>query len=199
MIKFFTAEALPLVRLRTGGPTTAAFIERGVSNFRDASRFVAALPYGRNSNHLDHWLVLSESKGTCSTKHTLLACLAQEQNLPISLDVGIYEMNCLNTPGIGAVLETHGLSSIPEAHCYLKRGSQRIDVTVGSRNAAREPIERFFVEVEVSPEHVYGHKVHLHQEFMRSWMKATSLPRAFTFEQWWAIREACLHALEIQT
>ena len=199
MIKFDTLEALPAVRLGTGGPTTAAFIERGVSSFRDAARFVAALPYGRNSNHSDHLMVLSESKGTCSTKHALLARLAREQNLPISLCVGIYEMDGLNTPGVADVLKTHGLTSIPEAHCYLKRGSQRIDVTVAGTNAAREPIERFFVEVEISPEQVRRYKVQLHQEFVHSWMKATSLPRAFTFEQLWAIREARIHALEIQS
>jgi hypothetical protein len=199
VVKFFTAEALPAVRLRTGGPTTAAFIEQGVSRFRDAGRFVAALPYRRNSNRSDHLAVLRESKGTCSSKHSLLALLAQEQSLPIALCIGIYEMDGLNTPGVGSVLEAHGLTSIPEAHCYLKRGTQRIDVTVAGANVAKEPIKRFFVEVEISPEQVGSYKLQLHQEFMQSWTKAVSLPRAFTFEELWAVREACIHALETQT
>ena len=196
MITFFTAEALPAVRLATGGPTTAAFVERRISRFRDAARFVASLPYGRNSNRSDHLLVLRENKGTCGTKHSLLARLAQEQNLPIALCIGIYEMDGLNTPGVGAVLKKHGLTSIPEAHCYLKHGSKRIDVTLAGGNVAREPIQRVFVEVEISPELVGGYKVQLHQEFMRRWMKAVSLARAFTFEELWAAREACIHALE---
>ena len=44
MIRFLTAEALPAVDLKAAGPTTDAFVERGFSNFRDAGRFVAALP-----------------------------------------------------------------------------------------------------------------------------------------------------------
>ena len=199
MITFFTAEALPAVRLGTAGPTTAAFVERGISRFRDAARFIASLPYGRNSNRSDHLAVLRENRGTCSTKHSLLARLAQEQNLPIALCIGIYEMDGLNTPGVGPVLEEHGLTSIPEAHCYLKRGSKRFDVTLTGGNVAREPIDRVFVEVEISAEQVGDYKLQLHQEFMRRWMKALSLPRAFTFAELWAVREACIHALETQT
>ena len=199
MITFFTAEALPAIRLRTGGPTTAAFIERGLSRFRDVARLVASLPYGRNSNRSDQLVVLRENKGTCSTKHSLLARLAREQNLPITLCIGIYEMDGRNTPGVGAVLERRGLTSIPEAHCYLKRGSKRIDVTWAGGDVAREPIERVFVEVEISPEQIGGHKLQLHQEFMHRWMKAASLLRAFTFEELWAAREACIHALETPT
>jgi len=196
MITFFTAEALPAVRLGTGGLTSAAFVELGISRFRDAARFVASLPYGRNSNRSDHLVVLRENKGTCSTKHSLLARLAQEQNLPIALCIGIYEMDGRNTPGVGAVLEEHGLTSIPEAHCYLKRGSKRFDVTLPGGNVAREPIDRVFVEVEISVEQIGRYKVQLHQEFMHRWMKAVSLPRAFTFADLWAVREACIHALE---
>src|SRR5215472_10497922 len=183
MITFLNADALPAVRLGTGGPTTAAFVERGISRFRDAAQFVASLPYGRNSNRSDHLVVFRENKGTCSTKHRLLARLAQEQNLPITLCIGIYEMDGLNTPGVGAVLERRGFTSIPEAHCYLKRGSKRIDVTLAGGNVARAPIERVFVEVAISPEQIGGYKVQLHQEFMHRWMKAASLPRAFTFEE----------------
>ena len=199
MITFLNADALPAVRLGTGGPTTAAFVERGISRFRDAAQFVASLPYGRNSNRSDHLVVFRENKGTCSTKHSLLARLAQEQNLPIALCIGIYEMDGLNTPGVGAVLEEHGLISIPEAHCYLKRGSKRFDLTLVRGNVAREPIDRVFVEVEISAEQVGGFKVQLHQEFMHRWMKAVSLPRAFTFAELWAVREACIHALETPT
>jgi hypothetical protein len=199
VITFFTAEALPAVRLGTAGPSTAAFVERGISRFRNAARFVASLPYGRNSNRADHLVVLRENKGTCSTKHSLLARLAQEQNLPIALCIGIYEMDGLNTPGVGAVLEEHGLTSIPEAHCYLKRGSKRFDVTLAGGNLAREPIDRVLVEVEISPQQVGGYKVQLHQEFIHRWMNAVSLPRAFTFAELWAAREACIHALETPT
>ena len=37
--------------------------------------------------------VLSAGKGTCSTKHALLAAVASEQNIPVALTLGIYEMH----------------------------------------------------------------------------------------------------------
>jgi hypothetical protein len=196
MVKFVTAGTLPAVRLKTGGRTTEAFIEQSVSNFRAAARFVAALPYGRSSERSDHLAVLRENKGTCSTKHGLLARLAQEQRLPVALRIGIYEMDGLNTPGVGRVLEVHGLTSIPEAHCYLKYGSQRIDVTSARPDAWRQPIEKLLAELEISPEQTGVYKARLHQQFIRNWMETASLPRSFTFARLWAVREACIHALE---
>jgi hypothetical protein len=144
-------------------------------------------------------MVLLENKGTCSTKHGLLALFAQEQNLPIALHIGIYEMNGLNTPGVGPVLETNCLTGIPEAHCYLKYRSQRFDVSAARTDARRQPIERLLVEIEVSPEQTGAYKANFHQQFMRNWMKAACLPRVFTFEQLWEVREACIHALEMHT
>ena len=39
--------------------------------------------------------------------------------------LGIYEMSDRNTPGVGRVLTAHGLSYIPEAHCYLRCQGER--------------------------------------------------------------------------
>ena len=199
MITFLTAEALPAIRLKASGPITSAFMERGVSSFRDAARLIAALPYRRNSARSDHLIVLRENKGTCSTKHSLLARLAQEQKLTIALCIGIYEMDGLNTPGVGPVLDAHCLASIPEAHCYLKRGSQRIDVTSARADRTRRPIERFLVELDIAPEQAGSYKSQFHQEFMRGWMKSASRSPVFSFDKLWAVREACIRALEIQS
>jgi hypothetical protein len=45
--------------------------------------------------------VHTEGRGTCSTKHALLAELATEQRLPVALVLGIYLMNERNTPSGG--------------------------------------------------------------------------------------------------
>src|SRR5262249_16761376 len=76
---------------------------------------------------------------------------------------------------------------------------QRFDVSAASTDARRQPIERLLVELEVSPEQTGAYKANFHQQFMRNCMKAASLPRVFTFEQFWAVREACIHALEMHT
>jgi hypothetical protein len=80
---------------------------------------VRSLPYGRNSDHSDWRLVLGEGRGTCSTKHALLADLARENRRHVALVLGIYEMDEDNTQEIGTVLDRNGLPCVPEAHCYL--------------------------------------------------------------------------------
>jgi hypothetical protein len=108
-------------------------------------------------------------------------------------------MDGANTPDVGLVLKAHVLTSIPEAHCYLKCGEQKIDATSIRPENRRQPIKRPLVELEITPEQTGSYKVQLHQEFMPRWMRNVSLPRAFTFEELWAVREACIHALETQT
>jgi hypothetical protein len=195
MIVMHSTEVLPAARLSPRGPVGAAFLVIGPSTFRDAARHIAAVPYGRNSTRSDPLAVLREKRGTCSSKHALLALLAQEQDLPIQLFIGIYEMDDLNTPGVGPVLRKHSLGKIPEAHCYLKWRDIRIDVTrVGLARA--HPIEKFLVEHQITAEHVAGYKVEFHRDFMRNWMPTAKVPRDLSLEQLWSIREACIRGLE---
>ena len=136
--------------------------------------------------------MLSERRGTCSTKHALLAALAIEQRLPIHLTLGIYEMSERNTPGVGAVLSMHGLAYVPEAHCYLIYNDTRIDVTRGAV-IPTESIARFLHEETISPEQIGEHKVAMHKAWMREWV-AREMPNR-NWEQVWKIREECIAAL----
>ena len=78
-----------------------------------------ALPYGRNSIRSEYLLVPNEQKGTCSTKHAYVKHMADFNGWQnVQLFIGIYLMSELNTPGVGIVLEKHGLSCIPEAHVF---------------------------------------------------------------------------------
>ncbi len=83
----------------------------------------------RNTCPDDPLIVLTEQRGTCSTKHALLRRLAIEQNLDVALVLGIYEMAEQNTPGVGDILRKYELVLLPEAHCYLRMARRRIDVT----------------------------------------------------------------------
>lgn len=186
--------ALPNVLLQPIGQITADFIARGITDFRAAGRCLHHLPYGRNVDRSNFLLVLPEGRGTCSTKHALLAELAHEQDLPIVLALGIYEMHERNTPGSGVVLDKYGLQCIPEAHCYLRYGGVRIDIT-RSGTEPTEPIGRFLHEEAIIPAQIGDYKVQLHQQFLRSWMANANVVGGRSFAEVWKIREECILAL----
>ena len=185
---------LPDLPLMKAGPVSDAFRARGVADLAGAARHVRALPYGRISDRLG-WatLVLAEGRGTCTTKHALLAELAREQDGSVQLTLGIYEMGEANTPGVGAVLARHGLATIPEAHCYLTHAGRRIDVTRAVTPV--QPIERFLHEEPITPAQIGDYKIALHRRVLADWMTRTPEVRGKGLDEVWAIREACIEAL----
>jgi hypothetical protein len=185
---------LPDTMLQSRGQVTADFFTRGVVDFRAAGRYLHQLPYGRNSDRSDYRLVIPEGRGTCSTKHALLAELAREHYLPVALTLGIYKMHERNTPGVGLVLDKYGLSHIPEAHCYLTYEGRRIDVTRSGMEPT-DPIKQFLHEETITPEQIGDYKVQLHQQFLRQWVTNAILTQRPSFEEIWRIREECIAAL----
>jgi hypothetical protein len=146
-------------------------------------KYLHELPYGRNADRADFHSVLSEGRGTCSTKHALLAAVALEQGLAVSLAVGIYDMSEINTPGVGHVLSRHGLDSLPEAHCYLRYSRRRVDIT-RSGISPQGPIAHFHAEWTIEPSQIGAHKIALHQQYLRDWLHERS-ERPFTLEELW--------------
>ena len=185
-------DALPPRQLAASGEISAEFLAFGVGDYQQATRFVHQLPYGRNADRANYLLVLPERRGTCSTKHALLAALAIEQRLRVYLTLGIYEMSERNTPGVGAVLEEHGLAFVPEAHCYLTYEGVRIDVT-REVTSPLETIGRFLHEQTIAPAQIGDYKVAMHQAGMRDWV-AREMPHR-DWKDIWKIREDCIAAL----
>lgn len=157
--------------------------------FHAAVGWVHALPYGRNADRANYGRVLVEQRGTCSTKHALLAALAREEQVHVPLRIGIYLMDEMNTPGIGETLRSRGFSSIPEAHCVLVAGRERVDVTFP--NSSGRCTERFIAERDIEPEEIGAVKLAWHRDFVERWARAERLdPDAV-----WSAREACIAAL----
>ena len=175
------------------GPFTLLFQAAGIQDFAGAARHVLTLPYGRIADREKLRLVLDEGRGSCTTKHALLAELAREQGIDVHLTLGIYEMSERNTPGVGRVLSAHGLEYIPEAHCYLRHESGRIDVTGVPVGA--EPIDHFLHEEPITVDQIGAYKHDLHRRFLRDWITRTDSVRVRSLEEVWGIREACIAAL----
>lgn len=178
---------------------TEAFLALGLLEFHSAINYIWHLPYGRNSNRADFKLVLAENRGTCSTKHALLAQLALEQGVSVHLMLGIFEMNGENTPSVGSVLKKYGLACLPEAHCYLSsEEGARVDLTLSS-NVNAQPATSFVYEERIRPDQIGEYKVGVHKSYLRKWMRYCSLDERLNFDEVWKIRESCITALDCAT
>jgi hypothetical protein len=165
------------------------FLSLGVRSFRAAAAFVHAIPYGRTRDRSAYRLVLEEGRGTCSTKHALLAALAREHGVALALRVGIYGMTEANTPGVGRVLRMHGFDAIPEAHCYLVHEGLQVDVThPGTDGMCALALEE---EQAIAPEEIGARKLSIHRAKLAQWASA----RGRSFDEAWRAREECIAAL----
>ncbi len=186
---------LPDLPLTPAGLLSAAFLSLDIRDLRAAGRHLHSLPYGRTADRADFAAVLREGKGTCSTKHALLAALAREQGVALALTLGIYLMHEANTPGVGPVLEKHGLPWLPEAHCYLTYEGRRIDVTRSGVEPS-EPIDALLHEEVIAPEQIGDYKVAVHQRYLRRWMSEhPEIVGQRRFDDLWRAREECIAAL----
>jgi hypothetical protein len=178
--------ALPDAPLDPSRPLGAAFVALGADTFHDAARLVRALPYGRPAGG---WRsVLADGRGTCSSKHALLAALAGEACLSVTLVVGLYDMDGGNTPGVGATLARAGFPSLPEAHTFLVAGDALVDLTWPDRLGPPPPTTG---DTPMTPEEIETAKPALHRAVLDSWAEARGLDPAVV----WRVREACIAAM----
>ena len=163
----------------------------GFLRFDVLAAHVRALPFGHAARPGDPLAVLHEGRGTSSSKHHLLATVAQTCGHPeVVLTVGIYAMSELNTPGVGAILDAASVSSIPEAHCYLTVDSQRLDFT-GLPRRSESPLRSLTAEFFLTPDKLAERKTPLHQQALAQWATLQGM----SFEAAWALRQACLAVL----
>jgi hypothetical protein len=151
---------------------------------------VKNIPYGRNANRYDFSLVLSENKGTCSSKHAFLKDFADNNGIEnVKLFIGIFKMNEANTPKLGNLLSNNNIEYIPEAHCYLKINQVPVDVT--TVDSFYDKIKQDIIEeIEITPKQVSDFKVEYHKAFLKKWINETNQNNIF--EEIWDIREQCI-------
>ena len=164
-----------------------------ICTFNQAVQYIRKLPYGRNTSRHNFSLVLTEGKGTCSSKHGFLKSLAEENDIEnVKLILVFYKMNETNTPGVGRVLDQFALSYIPEAHCVLKVKDLVIDVT--SSNSDFGQLSKDVIDTRIiSVGDIAEKKPIWHREYLQNWLQKSSL--TYTIDQLWQIREACINSL----
>lgn len=181
------------MELRAKDELTLDIIESGCVTWEDLVRSVRNFKYGRGENRGDFDSVWYRREGTCSTKHGFLFRIAERNELNnVQLMVGIYLMTEQNTPKVAEVLKEFGLHGIPEAHCYLKVGTEYLDAT--SNSSTYEALaDDVAVEKSVVPEFLIAEKIDFHKEYLTDWLNTQELP--FTLNELWNIREKCIAAL----
>ena len=137
--------------LSESGIVSAKFLRQGIDSFRDACRYVHDLRYGYNSDRDDLMILFKENKGTCTTKHAVIATLAQELALPIVKNVGIYAMTEEIVSGTDDILTKYKIPYVPMIHCFLVYGEHRVDLSEGNDNGKNRPIDDFLFTKKVEP------------------------------------------------
>ena len=182
----------------TSNDELTAFIKKsGILTWNELIEFIKILPYGRNSNRTELGLVISEKKGTCSSKHALLKKMADLNKIDnVKLILGIYRMNQKNTPNIGNALTKNAIEFIPEAHCYLKINSNKVDITSSQSDFSKIETD-IITELEIQPEQIAEFKVKYHKEFLKDWIVESKIDKSFS--EIWEIREKCISNLTEKT
>ena len=142
---------LPNKVIEDRGPVSDRFLALGVDTFLKACRFVHELPYGYNSNRDDLMILFKEKFGSCTTKHAVVATLAEELGLPVTKAVGIYAMTEDIVAGADRILTKYNLPYVPLLHCFLVHGDHRVDLTEGNNNGKKRSIETFLFTHPVIP------------------------------------------------
>jgi len=141
----------PDAHIDGSGVISNEFLRLGVTGFIDACQYVQRLPYGYNSDRDDLLILFKEGKGSCTTKHAVIATLAEELALPIVKKIGIYGMTEDIVTGTNDILKTFNLPYVPMLHCFLVYGDYRVDLTQGNRNGKNRPIDEFLHTEKVRP------------------------------------------------
>ena len=133
------------------GIISAKFLSLGIKSFIDACRYVHELPYEYNSDSDNLMILFKENKGTCTTKHAVIATLAEEMNFPVKKNVGVYAMTEDVVTGTNTILAKYGLPYVPMIHCFLVCGKYRVDLSEGNKNGKNRPIDDFLYTQRVEP------------------------------------------------
>jgi len=189
---FYPVTTFPI---ESNGPISRAFRHQGINSFLKAVEWTHKLPYGRNSDRKNTMQMFDEGRGTCSTKHALLAALCSENGVQTELMLAICKLNRQLEPKVASLLDQLGVDFFPEAHCYLRYEGHDIDITFPDQ----PPILKAEVlqTHTIHPEQIGDHKMALHKDYLRNWLRDQQPKSRFSFEEVWRLREDWIRSLSV--
>lgn len=144
-------DKLPNAPIIPSGEISRKFLELGIESFKEACNYVHNIDYGYNTNYEDKMIFFKENKGTCTTKHGVIAGLAEELNIALFKHVGVYKFTEEISTDANEILEKYEIPFVPMAHCFLVYKDFRFDLTEGNCNGKNMSIEEFIHEEKVDP------------------------------------------------
>jgi len=142
---------LPDKKIVAAGEMSEKFLEMNIKNFKEACMYVHHQEYGYNSNYDDRFIFFKEKKGTCTSKHAVIAALAEELGIPLYKYVGIYKFTEDISLGADKILKKYKIPYIPMQHCFLVYQDLRFDLTEGNNNGKKTSIQNFIHAEKVEP------------------------------------------------
>jgi hypothetical protein len=142
---------LPDAKITLQGEISKIFLEKGINSFKEACNYIHEIDYGYNSTYEDDLILFKEKKGTCTTKHAIIAGLARELDIPLHKNVGVYKFTEEITTGAQKILEKYNIPYVPMVHCFLVYHQYRFDLTEGNNNGKKISIKEFIETREVEP------------------------------------------------
>jgi len=144
-------DKLPDAEIKPIGELSKKFLELGIKTFKDACEYVHNIDYGYNTNYEDKMILFKEKRGSCTSKHGVIASLAQELNLTLYKHVCVYKLTEEITTGVNEILEKFEILYIPMVHCFLVYENYQFDLTEGNHNGKKKPIDDYIHSEKVDP------------------------------------------------
>ena len=138
-------------KITSSGIISDKFLSLGINDFHEACAYVHNMPYGYNSGREDILILFKENRGSCTTKHAVIAALAVELNLDILKHIGIYKMTEEIVTGTDEILKKYDLPYLPMIHCFLKENDISVDLTEGNNNGKNTGINEFIYTEKAIP------------------------------------------------
>ena len=144
-------DKLPDAELIPVGELSKKFLDLGIKTFKDACIYVHNVDYGYNTNYEDRMIFFKEKKGSCTSKHAVIAGLAQELNIPLYKHVCVYKLTEEITTGVDEILKKFNIPYVPMVHCFLVYGEYKFDLTEGNNNGKKKHIDEYIHSEKVEP------------------------------------------------
>lgn len=175
------------------------FYKEKVYTFHEALKYIHNLLYKRISNLEDLKLVLLEKRGTCSSKHGLLALLAEENgHFDIEVKLGYFNFFSKTVPNLKERFNDLGSDLIIEAHCYLSCKGCIIDVTSNKFDAQQllKP-QNLIEDITIKAYQTGNVKQAMHEKYFENWCHNQNVDFRKAWDLRWAVIDSLVKSQEV--